>query len=185
MLKDRHYNIPLKIQSLTHNEFKNISNPTSKHCKTSILNFSIQDKHLPTIHTQFILLSKIKSSIIVDIIKRVKLKDNDRIIFVLKVKPSTQLLKIAKTYPIHNIQYYMINQLLFNITKHTLVPNHSLETDIDTIKKQYSITSIKQLPVILKTDPISKYYAFCPGDIIKIERPSITSGAYISYRHVR
>ena len=58
-----------------------------------------------------------------------------------------------------------------NPSKHILVPKHtkvSTEDHID-ILRQYNIVSKVQLPVILYTDIIARYYNFKRGDIIKIQ----------------
>ena len=69
---------------------------------------------------------------------------------------------------------------------HVLVPKHTLINidDHQEILDKYDLDTKYKLPVILKTDPIAKYYAAQRGDIFKIERNSITSGKYILYRCV-
>ena len=84
-----------------------------------------------------------------------------------------------------NIQIFNIKELMFNISKHSLVPKHILVTDteeIDTIFKNYNLKTKFQLPFILKSDPMAKYLDLKHGDIIKIIRNSPTAGEYISYR---
>ena len=68
---------------------------------------------------------------------------------------------------------------------HTLVPLH--EKVSDTEKKQvfekYKVT-IKQMPRILISDVAIRHLAPKEGDIIKITRPSLTSGTSVFYRCV-
>ena len=55
---------------------------------------------------------------------------------------------------------------------------------IDDILDKYQIKSIHKLPFILSNDPISKYYNAKKGNLFRIERNSVTSGKYITYRCV-
>lgn len=89
-----------------------------------------------------------------------------------------------------NIEHFVIHTLGVNITRHTLVPKHTLfqkasnEEYFKTIKSSLSLHSLEQLPIMKCTDPIAKYYAAFPGDIFKIERNSKTAGQYTSFRYV-
>jgi DNA-directed RNA polymerase I, II, and III subunit RPABC1 len=83
------------------------------------------------------------------------------------------------------VQVFSEKELCFNVTKHILVPKHELlsrEEKIDVLNL-YN-TKAKHFPNILCTDPVSKYYGFVPGDLIKISRNSLTVGVYVSYRFV-
>jgi DNA-directed RNA polymerase subunit H (RpoH/RPB5) len=83
-------------------------------------------------------------------------------------------------------EYFMINELKFNISKHILVPKHEILTDteeIADIMKEYKIKIKSQLPIISKEDPMSKYLNAKTGDLIRIIRNSPTSGIYNVYRY--
>ncbi|KRX11178.1 RNA polymerase, subunit H/Rpb5 C-terminal [Pseudocohnilembus persalinus] len=73
--------------------------------------------------------------------------------------------------------------LVYNITKHTLVPKHqplNSKEKSDLLAK-YKIKE-NQLPKILINDPVSKYFGMRRGDVFKIIRTSETAGKYITYR---
>ena len=76
-------------------------------------------------------------------------------------------------------------KMAFNINKHALVPKHSKasETEKNKVLEMYGVT-IKELPKILKDDPAITDFDVKSGDLIKIERPSKTSGTAIYYRVV-
>jgi DNA-directed RNA polymerase subunit H (RpoH/RPB5) len=83
------------------------------------------------------------------------------------------------------LQIFLLNELQFNITKHVLVPKHELISDPEEKKRileMYSLKSIHQLPIILRHDPMAKWLNLKSGDIVRITRPSQTSGLYVSYR---
>lgn len=86
-----------------------------------------------------------------------------------------------------NIQFqvFLLKELQFNISKHKLVPKHELIKDPEEIKiimDKLSLKSKNQLPIILRTDAMARWLNLRSGDIIKISRPSPTSGVYVTYR---
>tara|TARA_Y100000590_G_C15548382_1_gene949887 strand:- start:143 stop:781 length:639 start_codon:yes stop_codon:yes gene_type:complete len=81
------------------------------------------------------------------------------------------------------IQLFNIGSLLFDITKHQMVPKHSIITDDE--KKQllskYNVSEDK-LPQISRFDAVAKVLGLRPGMVCKIIRNSHTSGKSIYYR---
>ena len=119
--------------------------------------------------------------------------DTTNLIIITPKKPSCNIINLI--YRLSNkknkIEHFEFSELLFNKTKHILVPQHILltETEKEKVLCQYNC-SVKQLPCIIITrtiknryvDPIAKYYGANPGDVFKIIRTSETGGEYISYR---
>ena len=116
-------------------------------------------------------------------------KDKDsKIIFISKENLTTNNYKSFSEFKEFNIKitFFHLKQLLINIYHHELVPQHipiTEKKEIEEIIKQYSLKSKFQLPIILNTDPICKYLDIKSDTIVKIIRPSKTSGEYISYRY--
>lgn len=88
------------------------------------------------------------------------------------------------------IEHFIYNEIIFNKTKHKLVPKHIPLTseESERMLEQYKI-SRKELPKIIVTstpkkdpDVIAKYFGLEPGDIVRIEDNNETSGIYINYR---
>lgn len=71
------------------------------------------------------------------------------------------------TINIH-IELFQVEDLMFNRTKHILVPKHVPLSGEET--KNFIKNFGTDIPVILRTDPISRFYDFRKGQIIKIER---------------
>jgi DNA-directed RNA polymerase subunit H (RpoH/RPB5) len=83
-----------------------------------------------------------------------------------------------------NVYILNIDSLTNNLLKHSLVPEHKCIRDkktIDEILTKCNAT-INQLPIILKTDIISKIKRLSTGDICEITRVSLKCGEYPFYR---
>ena len=76
--------------------------------------------------------------------------------------------------------------LMFNITKHELVPKHRLYNDNKfSLFDKLMIKSSDQLPYILHSDPIARYYNFRKGQIVEIDRPVKATKITKAYRVVK
>lgn len=84
------------------------------------------------------------------------------------------------------VQVFEIKELQFNISTHSMVPKHRLiesnDETLNAIFQKLNIKSRSQLPVILKADPMAKFFNAKSGDLIEITRFSPTSGEHIFYR---
>ena len=82
------------------------------------------------------------------------------------------------------LQFFHVNELLFNPTKHELVPPHrKLTTDeAKEVMDKYLIKSKGQMPLILHTDVIAKWIGLKQGEIVEIIRYNENSGKYYYYR---
>ena len=66
-----------------------------------------------------------------------------------------------------NVKSELFIKPLININKHKLVPKHELLTEYEI--NNLSV-NINKLPLILRTDPVIKWFNFKVGSIIKITR---------------
>lgn len=84
------------------------------------------------------------------------------------------------------IEVFCEKELYYNVTQHKYVPKHKLiqsKQIINDILDKYKC-SLRNFPLLLKTDPISRYYGFKSGSFIEITRTSETCGEYTHYRYV-
>jgi DNA-directed RNA polymerase I, II, and III subunit RPABC1 len=107
----------------------------------------------------------------IDIVKEkiYKMKNNNikKCIIVYK---ETITSSAKKTLELLNsdIELFIEDELKYNITKHYLVPKHILLPDNE--KRKLKEKFGKKMPVLLKSDPVSRFYNYKKRDIIKIIR---------------
>jgi DNA-directed RNA polymerase subunit H len=83
------------------------------------------------------------------------------------------------------VSFFSIYMLVMNPLNHVLVPKHEIvpEDQHKELMTSLLITSKSKFPEIkFHIDPIARCIGAIPGDIVKITRPSSTSGESIIYR---
>lgn len=83
-----------------------------------------------------------------------------------------------------SVQVFEVRDLMFNISKHQLVPKHEI-VPVDEVQAILDKFNAKktQLPNILHTDKMARYLNVRPGQLVKITRSSPTAGEYVIYRY--
>lgn len=117
-------------------------------------------------------------------IKDMQSANTERAIIVVK-EEITAFAKQIFTETKQIIEYFKENEILIDITQHVLVPKHEL-LDEEEKKELLSVYNIKELnlPKILGSDPVSKYFGARKGQVFKITRNSESSGKTVYYRVV-
>jgi len=75
-----------------------------------------------------------------------------------------------------SVEIFQHSELMMNITRHELVPQHSLCLNTELSRLRSKITDLNKLPKLKQTDPVAKYYGFRRGEIVRIDRKSYTAG---------
>lgn len=151
------------------------------------------DKKENNCYIKFVLFTKLRLANTKTLIENMideYVKSGDTIIFIVKdkINNTESYETLLETYlEQHNIiiQIFWIDTLLINITKHELVPNMRIlnEEEKQNIFQKSNISNFNQMPIILKTDPVAKFYGLIRGNLVEIIRPSPTGGVYKNYRY--
>lgn len=83
------------------------------------------------------------------------------------------------------VSFFSVDTIVVNPLKHVLVPKHEIlpQDQHKSLMDSMYITSKTKFPEIkFHIDPIARCIGAVPGDIIKITRPSSSSGESIIYR---
>ncbi len=91
----------------------------------------------------------------------------NRCIIIYKSNVTSSAKKSLETLE-YEFELFALHELQLNITRHRLVPRHSriLPSEKEELENKYK----GKLPILLHTDPISRYYAFKRGEYIRITR---------------
>ncbi len=112
----------------------------------------------------------------------------NHVLIITKEKLSSANAKAFKSEDISHIEFefFLIQNLQFNVSHHFLVNKHEKITDkneIDTLMKTYRLKNKTQLNLILSEDPQARYLNIKPGDFVKITRYSTTAGLHYAYKY--
>jgi len=105
------------------------------------------------------------------------------VIVVVQDKPTPQIAKELLNDEYKNYEVFLMKNLMINITHHDIVPRHILlsEEEANRVMEEYQAKKV-QLPRLLTTDPVAKYYGMKVGDVCKIVRQSPMTGESYYYR---
>ena len=115
------------------------------------------------------------------------LEKKDTLIIITNEEPNdtiTQRIKYVYDHSGIFIVLHYIKRLQFNILKHTLVPYAEIlkEEDLESLKAQYNLKTLMDLPEIYRFDPQALALCLRPTQVIKIDRKSDTALEYNYYR---
>ncbi|CAH8268893.1 unnamed protein product [Arabidopsis lyrata] len=106
------------------------------------------------------------------------------LILVLQSQVTKQAMKAIELFSF-KVEIFQITDLLVNITKHALKPQHRVLNDKEktTLLKKFSIEE-KQLPRISKKDAIVRYYGLEKGQVVKVNYRGELTESHVAYRCV-
>ena len=156
------------------------------------LDMILKNRHNTTTYIKY-RLDKIKTAraieSFIEQIYKTQLKPNDNLVIIAHEKiniPGSSFETMLNNFYNQKgyfVQIISLTQLLINIVEHRDVPKHEVITEVEKkeLLEKYYITE-SNLPNILRDDPMAVYLGLTPGEIVRILRPSPTSGTYVSYR---
>ena len=156
------------------------------------LDMILKNRHNTTTYVKY-RLDKIKTAraieSFIEQIYKTQLKPDDNLILIAYEKiniPGSSFETMLNNFYNQKgyfVQIISLTQLLINIVDHRDVPKHEVITvdEKKEILEKYHIKEIN-LPNILRDDAMAIYLGLTPGEIVRILRPSPTSGTYVSYR---
>lgn len=169
MLIDRKYHVP---SQLTYDEFQL---QYGNHSNNIIINGN--DYNVIIIQNK-----KFKKKLYTKIVKNIKIRK--LIIIIIDPKIEKRHIKIINEDTNHDTELIESVYFNFHLTKHEAVPLHILHKDSSILEKQ-STLKLMDLPRILISDPLSKWYGAKPNQIFEIHRTNgYENPVNISYRRV-
>ncbi len=178
MVNDRGFNVPLEL-NITFEQFKVQYNENN-------IDIYIHDTEKnKKFYLHFYYGKSFSKNNLKDLMTKIIEKyqdDNINVILILKDKENAMVTKELNKPNYKNVEIFLQDSLVFNITHHVLVPKHSVMNEEE--EKELNFNK-NELPRILKTDPVAKYYGMKTGQICKIERTSNVSGFTYYYRLVK
>ena len=156
------------------------------------LDMILKNRHNTTTYVKY-RLDKIKTAraieSFIEQIYKTQLKPEDNLILIAHEKiniPGSSFETMLNNFYNQKgyfVQIISLTQLLINIVDHRDVPKHEVITaeEKKEILEKYHIKEIN-LPNILRDDAMAIYLGLTPGEVVRILRPSPTSGTYVSYR---
>lgn len=106
-----------------------------------------------------------------------------RLILILLGKIMPRAKESVKEKFTFKVDIFQVNELLVNISKHDLKPKHEVLTAEEKAKllKLYNVED-SQLPRMLETDPVARYYGLGKGTVLKVTYDSELTGKHVTYR---
>ncbi|KAK2634819.1 hypothetical protein Ddye_029611 [Dipteronia dyeriana] len=104
------------------------------------------------------------------------------LILILQSKVTASVKKEMEKFSF-KVEFFQIADLLVNITKHILAPKYEIlnAAKKHQILKKYEVEE-KQLPWMLETDAIARYYGLEKGQVVKVTYSGGTVDALETYR---
>lgn len=117
----------------------------------------------------------------------IRMRDNKvpRGIIVVPMAITTPAKKaVLELNKILTIEVFEEAELVTNITEHKLINKYYVLDDQakKDLLKMYTVQDT-QLPRILVSDPVARYYGLKRGQVVKIRRSDVTSLDYYTYRY--
>ncbi|KAK7396183.1 hypothetical protein VNO78_17003 [Psophocarpus tetragonolobus] len=184
MLRDRGYSVPSHDIHLSLSDFRHMHGP-SPHPDRLRLTLTHSSNPSKRVLVIFCGPGIVKVNAIRNIAGQIVNRDTlTGLILIVENHITSQALKAVNIFSF-KVEIFQITDLLVNITKHVLKPKHQLLTDKQkkNLLKKYNIEE-KQLPRMLQTDAIARYYGLERGQVVKVTYSGEITQMHVTYRCV-
>nr|AAM66962.1 putative DNA-directed RNA polymerase 23kD subunit [Arabidopsis thaliana] len=184
ILRDRGYEVSDEDINLSLHDFRTVygERPDVDRLRISALHRSDSTKKVKIVFfgTSMVKVNAIRS-VVADILSQETITG---LILVLQNHVTNQALKAIELFSF-KVEIFQITDLLVNITKHSLKPQHQVLNDEEktTLLKKFSIEE-KQLPRISKKDAIVRYYGLEKGQVVKVNYRGELTESHVAFRCV-
>ncbi|KAH7679304.1 DNA-directed RNA polymerase protein [Dioscorea alata] len=184
MLFDRGYAVSVTQMAMTLSEFRETYGESPDLDRLRIP-ASLISKPSNKILVIFCGPEKVKLPFIRGIYNQLIQENLTRLILVLQSKATSKARDAIKEIFRFKVETFQITELLVNITKHVLKPKHDvlIEEEKQALLKKYNVEE-SQLPRMLLTDAIARYYGLEKGQVVKVTYDGELTGNHVSYRCV-
>lgn len=177
MLKDRGYDVP---DNITIDEFQPMYESDA---------YDVIDKDKKIIATFYKKHDKaFGKADLRDIVRKIRDENGNEIniIIIITDKPNSAVESELLTELYRNVEVFIFNNMKINITRHRLQPKYTLlsEEEMGAVLEKYNATK-SQIPRMLITDPIARYYGVKSNSMFKIVRNSPSTGENTTYRYIK
>ncbi|KAG4912909.1 hypothetical protein JHK82_053491 [Glycine max] len=168
MLKNRGYSIPSHEIDLSLSDFHDMhgQSPDPDRLRLSLTHATNSSKRILVIFCE---PGVVKVTAIQNIAGQIINRDTlTGLMLIVENHITSQALKAVNLFSF-KVEIFQITDLLVNITKHVLKPKQQVLTDKQkkNLLKKYNIKE-KQLPRMLLTDAIARYYGLERGQVVKV-----------------
>ena len=127
----------------------------------------------------FMEAAKLNIANVKDCIKILEEHDTKHCIIIYNNNITSSAKRVITNFVDTVFELFTINELQFNITKHYLVPPHTILKEAEAVEfvKKFGMN----IPILHKTDPVCRFYNFQRASIIKVDRKDKS----VSYRIVK
>lgn len=76
------------------------------------------------------------------------------------------------TEEMRDVEVFTCAQMMFNVTRHALVPRHErlAPEEVTKLLRCIGAPGRDALPTMLQSDPVARYYDYADGDVVRIKR---------------
>ncbi|KAK2990078.1 hypothetical protein RJ640_002202, partial [Escallonia rubra] len=184
MLRDRGYDVPESELTRSLSDFRTVfgDKPDLERLRVSA---SLRSQPSRKVLVIFCGTAEINKQIMFGVLHQTANEEGlQRVILILQSKMNFHAKKMVDQYPI-KVETFHIADLLVNVTKHVCQPKLEILTAEEKQKllKEYKVDN-NQLPKMLETDAIARYYGLEKGQVVKSTYSGSLTGSLVTYRCV-